>query len=77
MAPVAPRARSKEVRSVHLILTPEGAGVLEAVLIEHLEKLRAEIARPDGREREHLQRRELFLRKILQQMATQSLSRAL
>ena len=60
---------------MQLTLTVEGAAVLEAVLIEYLSELRTEIAHTDAREfRERLKRKETFLRKILQQMATQGLA---
>jgi hypothetical protein len=60
---------------VQLTLTAEGAAVLEAVLDEYLAELRTEIAHTDAYEfREQLKRRETFLRKILQQIATQGLS---
>jgi hypothetical protein len=60
---------------VQLSLTVEGAAVLEEVLIEYLSELRTEIARTDAYEfREQLKRKETFLRKILQQIATQGLS---
>jgi hypothetical protein len=60
---------------VELTLTAEGAVVLEEALTEYLAELRAEIARTDAYEfREQLRRKETFLRKILQQIATQGLS---
>ena len=60
---------------MELTLTVEGAAVLEEVLIEYLSELRTEIAHTDAHEfREKLERREIFLRKILQQIATQGLS---
>jgi hypothetical protein len=62
---------------VQLVLTVEGAEVLEEALDEHLAVLRTEIAHTDKDElREQLQRKEMYLRKILQQIVTQGLSRA-
>ncbi|HVH66884.1 MAG TPA: hypothetical protein VM716_03375 [Gemmatimonadales bacterium] len=56
-------------------MTVEGAAVLEEVLIEYLSELRTKIAHTDAPEfRERLKRKETFLRKILQQIATQGLS---
>lgn len=49
--------------------------MLEEVLIEYLSELRTKIAHTDAPEfRERLKRKETFLRKILQQIATQGLS---
>jgi len=60
---------------VQLSLTVEGAAVLEEALIEYLSELRTEIARTDAYEfRKRLKRKEMFLRKILQQIATHGLS---
>jgi hypothetical protein len=60
---------------VELTLTAEGAALLEEALDEYLSELRAEIARTDRYElRQQLKRKETFLRKILQQIATHGLS---
>lgn len=60
---------------MELTLTAEGAAVLEEALDEYLSELRAEIARTDAYDfRQQLRRKETFLRKILQQIATQGLS---
>jgi hypothetical protein len=60
---------------VELTLTAEGASLLEEALDEYLSELRAEIARTDRYElRQQLKRKETYLRKILQQIATHGLS---
>lgn len=60
---------------MELTLTAEGAAVLEDVLDEYLSELRTEIARTDAYDlRQQLKRKETFLRKILQQIATEGLS---
>jgi len=60
---------------VELTLTAEGAALLEEALDEYLSELRAEIVRTDRYElRQQLKRKETFLRKILQQIATHGLS---
>jgi hypothetical protein len=60
---------------VQLTLTAEGAAVLEEVLDQYLADVRSEIAHTDAHEfRDHLKRKQEFVRKILQQMAAEGLS---
>ena len=60
---------------MELTLTAEGAALLEEALDEYLSELRAEIARTDAYDlRQQLKRKETFLLKILQQIATRGLS---
>ena len=60
---------------MQLTLTAEGAAVLEEILDQYLADVRTEIAHTDAHEfRDHLKRKEQFVRKILQQIAAQGLS---
>lgn len=60
---------------MQLTLTAEGAAVLEEILDQYLADVRSEIAHTDAHEfRDHLKRKEQFVRKILQQMAAQGLA---
>jgi hypothetical protein len=60
---------------VHLILTDEGAQVLEAALEESLSQLRTRLEQSGSDvDRARLERAVTVIRKILQQLATQGLS---
>jgi hypothetical protein len=60
---------------VQLILTPEGAQILEAALEESLSQLRTRMAQSTSDvDRAQLDRAVTIMRKILQQLATRGLS---
>jgi hypothetical protein len=60
---------------VELMLTAEGATVLEEALDECLTELRTQIANTDAFDiQQRLKHKEVLLQKILQQIATQGLS---